>query len=434
MVALVCWTLIPDWEWSFLDDAGQKTYALGYRTHRGLLGGVWANAKAQYDADIHQWGLFRPLWYPYASTFYLLSPAIAHALRFAMVLVVVVLPPLWLSRPREGRSRNVSLAVVGICLLGANTTLYQGLSFLSLQELSGLALVSLGLCTDRRVPRSLLWLGAAWFKSPFVWLLLLWSLWLLLSKRRVHGALVLLGATATLILAGISARHGAYTASFGYHGVHQLVTTGRTAQSLFYWPGTIGVLGLLVLRPRPSSIRWREPLPCVLTLGGVLYLANLLPSNADIGAYYGSPIIWMVSTAALALLATSSPIAVGSRPLAWVSLAVAAVTVATAGYVVGKVNRLQLERNAAVVGLRDFVLQQPNQGQTYAINGPEAAERLGQVIRLHDPQWTGRIEFLPANSTERPDFYFTIADQANLNTSLMSHPVRRFAKAAVYEP
>src|SRR4051795_10708469 len=153
------WLLIPS-EWSFIDDPGLKL-GIASSTHRfGFIGGVVHRIGA-LAADDRGWGLFRPAYWAYGAVFYLLQPPVAHALRAVMFGVVVCTPVVYLIRSDQSRRPSTRVLAFALVLMLANYPLYEGLSLLSLQELTGLFFVSLGLLTRRRPLRLLLWWVAA---------------------------------------------------------------------------------------------------------------------------------------------------------------------------------------------------------------------------------------------------------------------------------
>lgn len=432
LVLVVAWSVLIEWEWSFVDDAGQKTALADATSRAGLLPGVLDHIESQARADWAGWGLFRPVYYVYAGLFYLTTPAVAHGIRLGMLLAVVLIPAYRFAK-REGTHADLPLFIWATCLFLANTTVYQGLTFLSLQELTGLALVAAGLATSNSWGRSLLWLAAAWMKTPFVWLFLAWGLWLVLKRgNRLVGAAVIATAVATVVAAAVSARAGTYSSNFVISAA-QIQMSVRTAIPLFYWPGLIGALGLIALRPQLRSIAWRDPLALVLAAGGLLYLANLLPWGR-IGVYYGAPAIWMLSAAAVRFVATAE-LRRWSGNWRVVTAATMVITIAATGYLVTKILRLQYQRNEAVVNVRDFALSLRDEDPVIGINGSEAALRLHQIVLLRDSRWRGEIVFVDAaDATAAPDYYVALTDELVANPRLARNPIKSWPAATIYDP
>ena len=136
VLLVVGWLLLP-WEWSLIDD-GQ---ALGHvRTI-----GVRQTAELYRFTD-SSWGLFRPMFWLYMGTFYLLPVKIAFTVRMLMLAVAVAVPA-WLVWHRTGSRWLVAWAAL---LLAGNPSLLRNLAYPSLQEGPGVALVALGLLPYRR--------------------------------------------------------------------------------------------------------------------------------------------------------------------------------------------------------------------------------------------------------------------------------------------
>src|SRR5256885_1375190 len=163
VVVLIGYGALP-WGRSFIDDPGALAILHGQQGAHGTLGGILAASHVWYRVDL-DWGLFRPGWWLYAGTFYLLPAGAAHAVRLLMLGVAVAGPLALALRVRP-------VLVWAGAVVAANVSLYRGLWYVSLQELSGLCFVGLGLLARRRQwLRIAAFLCAAWFKAPFAWLL-----------------------------------------------------------------------------------------------------------------------------------------------------------------------------------------------------------------------------------------------------------------------
>ncbi|MEO6712030.1 MAG: hypothetical protein ABIM89_01215 [Mycobacteriales bacterium] len=415
-VLILIWMVAFQWEWSFIDDVGHKTSVNGALREDGISGLFSAiGDSATYDRS---WGLFRPMYYVYSVFFYLVNPAVAHGIRLAMMLAAVLIPAL-----RFGRDRLAAL--MGVAVLAANITLYQGLSYLSLQELSGVALIAVGFLWDGPVRRSLWWLAAAWFKTPFVWLFLAWSVYLL-SRRKYWAALNIAVGIATVVLAVKASRSGTYTQGLSFANVSVAI---KSALPLIRWPGLVGILAIVALRPDPRTIAWRDPLAWVFLVGGALYLGNLLPWG-QAGSYYGAPAIWLLSVGVLRMVLMEDR--AEFRLATYVTTAAAVLTLGAAGYISLKMTREQIDRNAAVVGVRDWARNIPPD-ETIAINSEEAAVRLAQLLTLRGTPHP--VVFVPdGDATAQPRYYVFFHDQSGGSPRLQQNPVRSFEKATVYAP
>lgn len=411
---VVIWIFAFTWEWSFIDDAGLKEAVNSVTASEGAPG-LWTLFKTLMDSD-RSWGLFRPAYHAFTPLFYLTNPAVAHGIRLAMLLAVLLIPAY-----RFGRGAPATALAVAV--LAANVTLYHGLSYLSLQELSGLTFVALGLLSDGPRRRSVLWLIAAWFKTPFIWLFLAWSVYLLFQRKRWAWLNVVFGV-ATVWFAASASRNGTYTQAFSLANVPAAI---KTAIPLFFWPGVVGLASVVALRPRWRTIRWRDPLAWVFLVGGALYLGNLLPwGHAD--SYYGASYIWLMSVGVLRMVwAAERGTYRWARPIT----AMAAVLAILGGsYVAQKMTRQQVSRNEAVVGVRDWAATIPA-SESIALNGPEGAERLGQILSMHGTPHA--IEYVSdAEETAKPTYYVFFHDQSNGNPRLQVKVVRRMASATIY--
>jgi len=413
-VLVVIWTVAFQWEWSFIDDVGLKTTVNQLMDGEGIAG-LWTGIRALASSD-RSWGLFRPLWYVYATIFYLANPAVAHGIRLAMLFAVVLIPAL-----RFGRYPLA--AVVAATVLAANVTLYLGLSYLSLQELSGLTLVTLGLLSDGPIRRSLLWLGAAWFKTPFIWLFLAWSVYLLFQRKKWAWLNVLAGVF-TIVMAASASRKGTYTQGFDLANVVRAI---KTAIPLFFWPGLVGLAGVIALRPRLKTLAWRSPLAWVFLVGGALYLGNLLPWG-QAGSYYGAPAIWLLSVGALLILLPAER--ADFRYAKPVTIAATVFALAGSLHVARKMTTQQVNRNAAVVGVREWARNVPP-AETIAINSEEGAVRLAELLALHGAPHP--VKFVPdGDAVEQPKYYVFFHDQSGGNPRLQKTVVRRMTMATIY--
>lgn len=374
---LVGWAYLPLWEWSFIDD-GQLLAALDVsRARHGPVAGVAYAFVAAIQFDV-EWGLFRPSYWVYVATFYLLPSGAAHAVRLAMCWVALAGPLIELGRRLPAAKRPAMLGLALSTML-ANISLYSGLWYPSLQELSGLALVGAGLCTRRPTVRTCCWLLAAWFKAPFAWLLLALGAVQLCRGRRRSGALTAALGAGTLATAAYFAHVGAYTGAVS-------VTVDRVAGNLLRsatWFGPtvlvllVGVLGL-GLRLRPGGDR----LALVLLLGGLGYYANLLPWRTD--EHYAAPYVYLVGLGALLSL----------RDVGHPRWRRVAVSLTVTG-LVGALFAVAVVRNGAqivvtTVELRDCVRAMPA-GSVIGYNRAEAWLRLEQIVKRRDPDWRGQL-------------------------------------------
>jgi hypothetical protein len=406
LVLLVGYALLP-WEWSFIDDTGALAILHGH----GVPGAV----RVWYRMDL-DWGLFRPAWWLYGGTFYLLPAGAAHAVRLAMLGVAVAGPVLLVPRVRP-------VLLWASAVAAANVSLYRGLWYVSLQELSGLCFVGLGLLARRRLwVRVLCFLVAAWFKAPFAWLLVGYGAVLLVRRAtRWWGALCLALGAVTLGAAVDFARSGTYTVGLRF-GADSMMNNARTAAIVLAPVAVVLVAGALATRARPA---W-DPLGAGLVLGGVGYLANLLPWQT--GLHYASPYVYLIGVGGLLLL---RPGATPARPrwLAPTGLAVA-VTVALLAVLAG--GRYVYRNAATTTGLRDCVLGLPD-GSSVGYNRVEAWDRLNAIIRYHRPETRTTVVLIP-NGAAGPGlgYYIWEPDYGPGTPSLRGQVVCRTPLATVY--
>jgi hypothetical protein len=385
LIVLVLIALAP-WEWSFIDDGNMLTILHGQQKAYGTLPGIPGDAYDWFRRDL-TWGLFRPAFWVYAGTFYLLPVGPAHALRFAMLFAAVGGPMVAIARGFAGRARTAMVAWTGAAML-SNAGLYTGIWYPSLQELSGLAFVGLGLSSKRTWPRLVCWLIAAWFKSPFAWLLLAYGL-LLFRRRetRLPGAIAAALAAGTVLAASVMARGGQYTSAVSY-------SLSNVERNLGTACGTLGgalivvVAGLLVLRPRLELDA--EPTATALLVGGAGYVVNLLVWKTD--GYYSSPYVYLI-TAGLMLSVREFGVLDRRRLLAGLL-----TPVLVTGYFLAAAVHTGRSNIGTVIGLRDCVLNLP-EGSVIGYNRQEAWIRLDYIVREHRPQWTGQVVMVEPNET-----------------------------------
>ncbi len=278
---VVFWAALP-WTWSLIDDPGMRIALLDSIHSHGIVMGILDRITDVGSLD-YTWGLFRPLYWVFAGLFYLLPVGPAHALRLAMILVAVLLP-VYAAR-RLGTPWSACLW--GLALLAADRSLYSGLSYLSLQELSGAVLVSIGFAINRPWARILLFVGAAWFKAPFVWLAVAYST---LTIRK-HRAPAIVG----LLLSVVTVTAGALYASRGDYTTRLAIPTSADLQSLVMTAGKQTALVVVILlvglalfkvdrQYRPS------PLTISLAFGAIAYFGTFIFWNAGNYYYYGGPV------------------------------------------------------------------------------------------------------------------------------------------------
>ncbi len=421
------------WQWSLIDDPLQVLQLRRQTDLHGTPAGVLVRLVEAARADWH-WGLFRPGYWVYQSTFYLLSATAARAVR-GFLLGIALLVPLGLAYRHTGGSRPYRLAVLvwAGAVLACNSWLWDNLSWASLQELPGIALVAVGLGSRRSSARLLTWTGAAWFKAPFAWLLCAWAVVLWRQGRRGTAAAALGIGVATLLAAGAFARHGLYTQALGFHP-HAILLQAQVAWNSL-WPTLAAlVIGAFLLGIDLNAVLPPRGRPGLVAAGGLLYLANLLVWKA--GAYYAVAPVWLLAVAGILAAAESTRT---QRPagIRRVTAALAAVMVIGYQFAVPTLRvalHRQVQRDSSVAGVVSFAEQLPA-GTVIGVNGYEAAPRLEQILALSG--YEGRhIHFVvvtPAHPADRPfGYYVQLADQGSGDPALMFDLVVRLPRAAIY--
>jgi hypothetical protein len=419
VAALVVVARLP-WEWSLIDDNGLVDLVHGRVRESGPVGGFLSAVQELYRTDL-DWGLFRPAYWVYVAAFYQLPVGPAHAVRVAM-LVCAFAGAVAAVVDGSAGARRLLLGGWTLLAIAANGAIFMGVWYPSLQELSGLCFVGLGLLA-RRHPWLLVacWAVAAWFKSPFSWLLLAYGL-LLCRQRgtRAPGVAALLVAVPTLGAAALLARGGHYTNDVATLDPGAIRAHAETAFGLLGPPALVLLAGALVFRSRPGSTG--NPLAWALLAGGTGYLANMLLWRTD--AYYAGPYLYLLTLGGLLLLRDIQPVP-GWR------LAGLVVPVLIAGEVAGFSALTGWYTHANVTGLRDCMLRLPP-GSVIGFNRVEGWARLDSIVRARDPGWTGKLVLVRDGQTvgewwservDRVDYYIHQPSYGPGSPALMTGPV-----------
>lgn len=374
------WTRI-NWSWSPVDDAGHVIGLRDFQEKHGYLGGIAAYAVELVRVDL-TWGLFRPSYWAYPPIIYLLSPTSAHVVRLLLVLLALAGPLVHFYR--QG-ARGARLAMVALLLLAAASSLYIGLFLVSLQELSGLAAIGVGLLIPNRWGRLVAWTVAAWFKSPFAWLLIGQAVadWRR-GERRLATANLILGG-GTLVLAFVAARGGSYTARY----VLDPMGIWSNAQRLIEPMNALLLLSVVWWIAVTQGRLRRNSDTLVFGIGWAGYTAQLLPWGVT--AYYMGPISFLLGMLLASLLTDPE-----SRSR-WQAAIALLVPTLVAAFLVTTPLLQGLRINAAMAGVRDCLADMPNsnavlQGSIlYVTTSEEGPIRMVQELQLQDPAWSGSI-------------------------------------------
>ena len=181
---IIIWLLI-DWEWSTVDDPGQVILLAREIQASGWLAGMTSRSSQLMNGDIGG-GIFRPAAWVYPVLVYQLPVEWAHVVRLVMVLVAIAGPIAFYRR--AGASPQFTVFAL-ILMIGASSTLYEGLFLISIQELGGAACIGLGLLLPWRSTRVIAFLLAALFKPPFAWFLVSYGAYLWLQRRKPEAAI-----------------------------------------------------------------------------------------------------------------------------------------------------------------------------------------------------------------------------------------------------
>lgn len=377
---VLAWMAVP-WAWSTIDDPG---HALALRSSVEALGpleGTWTRFREMFYIDL-EWGLFRPVYWLYAAAFYWLPSSLAHGLRLLMLVVAVVGPAVYFARTSRDRDRRIFtvLLVVAGC-----STVTLGLFFVSLQELSGVAFVGIGLLARGRLPRILAWTAAAWFKVPFAWLLVGYSLVLWRQGAR-RDAIVSAGAGfGSLAMAVVMARNGSYTADYA---LNPIVMWENIPKLLEYRNAYLLVMFIwwAALAGRRLNVS-NDTLLFGTALAG--YTLQMLPWGVT--AYYGGPISYFLALTLVTLVGE------GVAQPRWRRVVALAMPVGLAILLMAWPVRQVLQSNTVVRGLSDCLTQLPGSRTAlggdlvYVTSSPEAPIRILENVRLGDPAWPGEM-------------------------------------------
>ena len=412
-VLLIAWMCLP-WEWSTIDDPGHVVSIRDNISDLGAARGLLRYVYDQFETDL-AWGLFRPSYWLYPSLVYWLPPWAVHGIRLAMLGIAIAGPVYFLYR--RG-SRGASLAFATLILIASSAALARGLFFLSLQELSGAAFIGLGFAVRRTPLRTVSWLVAAWFKSPFSWILIGHSieLWRRGERRTalVNGAL----GIGTLGISYFFADFGSYTQRYFRGSTYAVVdaalqnlpkifefATGALLLSVIWWMLITG-----------TRLRFH---PLVLTCGVAFfgYTAQLL--SWEVTSYYFGPILFLLGLSLV--IALDDAEVTRWRKIAAGFLLPLIFTIWHFGDAV-----LQgLNANAAIADTRACLSQVGPHHYTmdgYLLNvaTPEGAYRLQQMQLLEDAEWSGRITWAEQEDLltrdSGIDYYIDIANSGSLRS------------------
>lgn len=335
------------------------------------------------------WGLFRPSYWIYPSLVYWMPVGLAHIVRLLMFAVAIAGPVLALRR--NGLDRFATL-MAALLILSAGSLLINGLFFISLQELSGAALVGIGFLTKSRGGRALFWVLAAWFKSPFSWLLIGEAIVLWRRGHRRQAVLNLVLGLGTLVVAAAFARAGEYTDKYGLDLWRILTNASKLVE---VWTTLVLVMLLWWVISTQTVLRVNEA-SIVLLIGFTGYTAQMLPWA--VSGYYLGPIIYLMGLFLASLLTNPE-----SLPL-WRKITTFTGPLVIALYVVYQPLAQGLEMNTILSDINkclvdaapvEYVLE----GHFDYVSTEEGVLRIQQNAQLTNRNWNGSVSLSTPNES-----------------------------------
>lgn len=397
---LVVWLLI-DWEWSTVDDPGQVILLAREIQASGWLGGMTSRAGQLMNGDVSG-GIFRPAAWVYPVLVYQLPVEWAHVVRLAMVLVAIVGPIAFYRR--LGASRRFAIFAL-ILIIGAASTLYQGLFLISIQELGGAAFIGLGLLLPWRGARIAAFLIAALFKPPFAWFLVAYALYSWVQRRRPEAIVSGVLGIAVLAMSSLLAASSGVTESYPldplnpalWNQVAKLIEpmNALLLVSVVWWVVATGA------RLRVS----KETL--LFGFAWLAYTAQMLPWG--ISAYYMGPISYTFGLLLLSLIswdtsASRSRLVIGFTlpvilsawlvrlPLSW-------------GFTMNSVVNEAIDCLAPYPGTRTLMVG----NLLYVSSSPEGPIQIEGRLQREFPGWDGSIRHTSnTDAFSDPDFVLAI--------------------------
>jgi hypothetical protein len=366
-----------------VDDPAQVIAMRDLFASHGPFGGFVTRVGELAAGDLKS-GVFRPLAWLYPPMLYWLPVRGAHLIRLLMVIIIIVGPLIYFRRQGATKGR----LCMTLCLLVAGAaTLYQGLLLLSLQEVGGMALVSLGLGLSGQRSRTVAFTLAALFKGPFSWLLLGNSIMLWREGRRRLAVTNAAIGIAVLLTNVIWSKSGVNTGGYKlnlldpelWHSAGHILepTTMILLVSFAWW--------LVVTQSAPQR-RADFPFFAVAAFG---YYAQMVPWS--ITAYYLGPISFLFALVLASLL--PDPPALKARTwvvgllvpalvAAWLAKDALTFVFRTNAIMAESSECLSQQSNSTVVVFGDWL---------YVTSSEEGPIRIAENTQLSHPQWRGQL-------------------------------------------
>jgi len=369
IIAFTWWYATLPWEWSDIDDPGFVLSLESATAENGLLGyltHIWL----MIDFDL-TWGLFRPSYWLYPSIVYGFPIGIAHLIRLALLLVAIIGPVVAFRR----RGADTTTLIMGVTLIIiSGRFLFEGLFFVSLQELSGAAFVGIGLMLKSTSGRIAAWTAAAWFKSPFSWLLIAEAVALWIEGKRRQAVLSGGLGLGTLVTAYIFARSGSYTSGYSldygavwraWNNVPRLLELG-TALTF------VAILWWLIA----TSTRLRlDRTSTVLGSGWLGYTAQLLPWGVT--GNYIAALNYLLAVFLFALLTNNNSMNF------WKRITAVSLPLVLAAITLSWTVRDLYERNTSAREITDCIVEVGTQHVAVSPRfGPEAVVRIREKLQI----------------------------------------------------
>ncbi len=382
LLSIVVWSLIP-WQWSPVDDPGQAQIMRQLIDSQGALGSFFQRASELAIGD-KEGGVFRPLAWVYPPLIYSLPVTPAHIVRLVMVLILIIGPLVYFRRQGASASR---LWMTALLLVASASVLYQGLLLLSIQELGGMALVSAGLWVRGRPGRLALWTAAAWFKGPFAWVLIGYSVVLWREGRRRWAVASASIGLLTLAINFWWSRQGTYTGRYRIDPFDPQLYAN--ALKIFELSNAVLVVAVLwwVAATGTRLVPRRDLAFFAIATGG--YTAQMIPWGFT--AYYMGPITFLIGLLLASMLA--DPEDLSRRRL---SLALGIPFLIAVGSAYAALSFV-VRTNDVMWGTRECLT--PLQGTSsivfgdwlYITSSEEGPLRIEQNVRFFSPDWEGTV-------------------------------------------
>lgn len=291
VILIALWVTI-DWEWSAMDDPGLYLAAQSARDSHGILGGIIVTFGEAYTVDT-SWALFRPGYWLYQAIVYQFPIPWPQLMRLLMVFVVVAGPVIYFAR--QGW-QSTKLLFAFCLVIASSAPLMIGLEFVSLQELTGAAFISLGLLVKSSPARLLMWVISALFKSPFAWIMFGESIVLWRKGDKKWATVYFITPAVILFTAWLWSREGTYTGNYELNPNVVWENIPKLFQAPIYFLFIITLWWVTASRARLQVSN--STIIFGIALAG--YAAQMLPWSVT--AYYVGPISFFLGLTLLSIV------------------------------------------------------------------------------------------------------------------------------------